>query len=179
MFIDSMGARNASYLDLWKKYRDALMDAVLEKGRKYCLNIQAAASDAQDSIELLVTGNNIEAIEKGDDVCLVSTLPPYLDMQDSTESQEEIRKKVYENTQEAVVLRGTVGAIKPGQTPNAPATIELRTDSLLTSRHNPTELTLIPDINSDVVQLQRQHAAYEAIYQGYSANNFLAQVIEK
>lgn len=179
MFIDSMCARNASYLDLWKKYRNALMDTMLEKGRRYCLNIQSASSDAQDSIELQVTGNNIESIEKGDDVCLVSTLPPYLDLQGNTESQDDIRQRVYESTQEAVVLRGTVVAIKTGQTPDLPAKIELRTDSQLTSRYNPTELTLIPDINPDVIQLQRQHAAYEAIYQGYSANNFLAQVIEK
>lgn len=174
--LDALRSKNASYLNVWQKYRDAYMDLVLEKGRKCCAEPLALEAKGT-SLTLTVRRDEILAMEEGDSACLVSQLPVYMEEANKAADRETLRELVYRDDRNITLYRGTVISIKKKE--NNQAVVHLNSDFAYTPINESSPLALIIDVSGDLLQLQRQYAAYESICQGYSANCFLSQIIEK
>lgn len=176
--LDMLNIRQASYLDLWRKYRDASMNEVLKKGQEFALHVDNTTEDTQDNTVTLQVSGQWGTLEEGLEVCLVSQLPPYLmNPQTASPITAQLRDEMYQMShRENIVCIGTVLSISRNAQQPREGSVVLQVDPY-PPRGKPS--ALIPDIRADLLQLRRQRAAYDAIYKGYSANCFLSQIIEK
>lgn len=174
--LDRLNARHEGYLKQWEKYRNKAGDMALAKGRKFLAKIQSYECNGED-YQLNLPLSVQQGMEAGAEVCVWSQLPAYLMDEHITKGWAELCIDCGEpDSNQQCILRGRIQKIQ-GQ--GDQVAVFLRSETIQEKESWPEQTWLSTDISMDLTQLQRQRKAYDAIYNGHSANCFLAHLIEE